>query len=261
MKQHKAFVLIILVLFSACFLSTGFCGMTAEEILKKVAEQAFRESFRAALTIQTFKNKKPPTTQALWVCGRLKGDQADFFFDFEEPKESKGLRFLLQTNPKQAPKIYMYLPATGKTLPVVSDDPSSDIGGTGLNTEDILGFVPNPMEKYSIVKEEKVDGQNCWAIQIVRPDNKGERVVWVREKDFSVVKSQDLDLSNKITRTYKVVEFFKTEDGREFPREEEITVPKKNTRILVRQENAVFGIEFAEALFDPQKFGTFKWKN
>ena len=93
--------------------------MTAEEILKKVAEQGFRESFRAALTIKTFKGKKPPTTQALWVCGKLKGDQADFFFDFDEPKESKGLRFLLQTRRNQAPKIFMYLPATRKTYPVV----------------------------------------------------------------------------------------------------------------------------------------------
>ena len=90
---------------------------------------------------------------------------------------------------------------------------------------------------------------------------KGERLAWVSKQDFTIVKSQEMDFSKKINRTYRVVEFFKTEDGREFPREEEITIPKKNVRILVRQENAVFGVELADAFFDPQKFGTFKWKN
>ncbi|MGC8658156.1 MAG: outer membrane lipoprotein-sorting protein [Desulfomonilaceae bacterium] len=255
------FTLAIFVLCLVHFVTLGFAGMSAEEILKKVAEQGFKESFRAALTIKTIKGKKPPTNQAVWVCGKLKDGQSDFFFDFDEPKESKGLRFLLQTRSGQPPKVFMYLPATGKTLPVVTDDPSSDIGGTGLNTDDILGFVPNPKEKYSIDKEEKLDGKDCWVIRVTKPDNKGERLVWVRKQDFTVVKSEELDSSGKVVRTYKVVEFFKTEDGREFPREEEITIPKKKVRILVRQENAVFGIELAKELFDPEKFGTFKWKN
>ncbi len=259
--KHNLFLLIISILLSTCFLSTVFCDMTAEEILKKVAEQGFKESFRAALTIKTFKGKNPPTTQTLWVCGKLIGDQSDFFFDFDEPKESRGLRFLLQTRPEQAPKIFMYLPATQKTIPVVTDDPSSDIGGTGLNTDDILGFVPNPKEKYSIAGEEKVGGQDCWIIKFVRPDDKGERLAWVRKQDFTIVKSQDMDSSKKVNRTYRVIEFFKTEDGREFPREEEITMPKRNIRILVRQENAVFGVELANALFDPKRFGTYKWKD
>ncbi|MCL5124741.1 MAG: outer membrane lipoprotein-sorting protein [Deltaproteobacteria bacterium] len=260
MKRYY-FASVISVVYVVCFLTTGFCDMSAEEILKKVAEQGFKESFRAALTIKTIRGKKPPATQAVWVCGKLKNGQADFFFDFDEPQESKGLRFLLQTQQGQAPKVYMYLPATGKTLPVVTDDPSSDIGGTGLNTDDILGFVPNPKEKYSIAREEKIGGQDCWVIQVIKPDNKGERLVWVRKRDFTVVKSEELDSTKKVVRTYKVVEFFKTEDGREFPREEEITIPNKKVRIFVRQENAVFGIELAGELFDPEKFGTFKWKN
>ncbi|MGC8603395.1 MAG: outer membrane lipoprotein-sorting protein [Desulfomonilaceae bacterium] len=259
--KHYLFVLSVAFFLLTSFSSSGFSDISAEEILKKVAEQSFKETFRAALTIKTIKGKKTPTTKALWVCGRLKGGNADFFFDFVEPQESKGLRFLLQTKPHELPKIYMYLPATQKTMPVTTDDPSSDIGGTGLNTDDILGFVPNPQERCSIVKEEKVDGQDCWVIQIVKPGDKGERLVWVRKRDFAVVRSEELDANKKITRTYKVAEFFKTEDGREFPREEEITIPKKNIHIFVRQENAVFGIELANELFNPEKFGTFKWKD
>jgi hypothetical protein len=259
--RHNVFALIITVILGVCFLTLGFCDMSAEEILKKVAELSFKENFRLALTIKTYRGKKNDSTRSLWVSGRLKQDKADFFFDFDEPQESKGLRFLLQIQPNQLPKVFMYLPATGKTLPVITDDPSADIGGTGLNVDDILGFAPKPGENYSIATDDKVDGQECWVIRINRPNNGGERLVWVRKKDFVIVKSQDLDANKQVTRTYRVTDFFKTEDGREFPREEEITMPKKNTRIVVRQEHAVFGIDLSDQLFNPEEFGTFKWKD
>lgn len=250
-----------LVFLLTCFITTGFCGITADDIIKRVAERNFKDSFRVALTIETFKGQKPPSMQALWVSGKLQREVADLFFDFDEPKESKGLRFLLQIRPNQDPKVYMHLPATGKTLPVVSDDASFDIGGTGLNTEDILGFVPRAGEKHSIVREEKFDGQDCWVIQTLKTGKKGEHHAWVRKSDFTVVKSEDLDAKYQTTRSYRVIKFFKTQDGREFSREEEIKIPKKNIRILVRQDHAVFGIELANELFDPEKFGTFKWKD
>lgn len=259
--RNNILCIIITVFLLTCFSTIGLCGMTADDIVKKVAEQNFKDSFRVALTIETFKGQKSASTQALWISGKLQKDVADFFFDFDEPKESKGLRFLLQIRPNQDPKVYMYLPATEKTLPVVSDDGSFDIGGTGLNTGDILGFVPRAGEKHSIVREEKFDGQDCWVIQTLKTEKKGEHFAWVRKSDFTVVKSEDLDANNKTTRSYRVIKFFKTQDGREFPREEEIKIPKKNTRILVRQDHAVFGIELANELFDPEKFGIFKWKN
>ncbi len=259
--KHNVFVIFITVILGACLLTPVFCEMNAEEILKKVAELSFKEDFRLALTLNTFRKQKNQSSQSLWVSGRFKQDKASFFFDFDEPKESKGLRFLLQVEPNQVPKVYMYLPATGKTLPVITDDPSADIGGTGLNVDDILGFAPKPGEKYSIANNDKLDGQECWVIKINRPNDSSERLVWVRKRDFTIVKSQDLDADKKVTRTYRVTDFFKTEDGREFPREEEIIMPKKNTRIVVRQEHAVFGIELPDQLFNPDEFGTFKWKD
>ena len=57
-----------------------------------------------------------------------------------------------------------------------------------------------------------------------------------------------------------MVEFFKTDQGKEFPREEEITIPEKKIKMRLRQENAVFGVEIPEDLTDPGKFGIFRWK-
>lgn len=261
MKFFRLLILFFAITLTVCFVyDYANAEPSVREILQKVADHGFKDSFRAVLTIKTTKGKKTVADQSLWVIGKLKNDDADFFFDFDQPEESKGLRFLLQIREKQEPKAFMYLPSTGKTLPLATEDPSTDIGGTGLNMDDIMGFVPKAGEVEKLVKEEAVDGQDCWVIQITRPDQRS-RTLWIRKKDYVVVKSQESDAQGKVKRNFRVVEFFRTSQGRDYPREEEITVPDKNIRIVVRQENAVFGIEIPEELTDSAKFGQYKWRN
>ena len=252
------FVLIGLVLL--CF-PLNLQAMTAHEILEQVFKQNFSDSFRVVLTVKTLKGKKVVSDHVLWLVGKTSQDTNTFFIDFVEPKESKGLRFLFELEPGKEPKAFMYIPAAGKTLPLDVDDPSVDIGATGLTMEDIQGFVPKGGEKETILREEKADGRDCYVISITLPDGKGERLLWVSKTDFLVVKSQQLDAQGKIKRMFRVVEFFKTDKGKEFPREEEVTIPDKGIRIQLRQDNAVFGMALPDEVTDPAKFGTFAWKD
>ena len=236
------------------------CAMTAQEILEQVAKQNFRESFRESLTVKTSKGKKTVSDHTLWLMARTKKDKTEFFVDFEAPPESKGLRFLFLLSPDKAPQSFMYLPATGKTVPLAMEESSVDLGGTGLSLEDIQGFMPERGEIATLVKEEKVEGRDCYVIRVDLPDGKGQRDLWVGKNGFVVVKSQYVDAKGQVKRTFRVVEFFRTEKGTEFPREEEITVPDKDLRIRVRQENAVFGIELPGEVMDPKTFGTYHWR-
>jgi hypothetical protein len=254
------YLLVIVGLFLLCIPAT-LQAMTAHEILERVFKQNFSDSFRAVLTVKTQKGKKVLSNHVLWLVGRTNQDKNSFFLDFDEPKDSRGLRFLFQVEPGKDPKAFMYLPAASKTLPLAMDDPSVDIGATGLTMEDIQGFVPEGVEKETILREEKVDGRDCYVIGISMPEGKGERHVWVSKNDFLIVKSQQMDAQGKIKRTFRVVEFFKTEKGKEFPRQEEITIPDKGIKIELRQDNAVFGIALPDEITDPAKFGTFAWKD
>ncbi|MBI5569805.1 MAG: outer membrane lipoprotein-sorting protein [Desulfomonile tiedjei] len=237
------------------------CAMTAQEILEQVAKQNFQESFRASLSVKTSKGKKTVAEHTLWLMARTEKDKTEFFVDFEAPPESKGLRFLFLLRPEKTPQSFMYLPATGKTVPLAVDDPSVDLGGTGLSVEDIQGFMPKGGETATLVKEEKVEGRDCYMLRVELPDGKGQRDLWVGKNGFVVVKSQYVDAKGQVKRTFRVVEFFRTEKGTEFPREEDITVPDKDLRIRVRQENAVFGIELPDEIMNPEKFGTYRWRD
>ncbi len=236
-------------------------AMTAQEILQQVEKANFGENFRVVLSTKTLKNKKPPLNHVLWLVGARTQGSNGFFIDFEQPKDSAGLRFLILVQDNKEAKAFMHLPSTGKTLPLAMDDPTADLGGTGLTMDDVRGFIPKGDEDSAVVKEETVDGRDCYLIRITEPRTKAERLIWVTKQDFLVIKSQYSDENGKIKRKFRVVEFFKTDKGKEFPREEEILIPDKDTRVIVRQENAVFGVELPQEIMDPAKFGTFRWRN
>lgn len=255
--MNFAKLLIFLFLFA---LPTDIFAMTAQEILDQVGKQNFNDNFRGYVTVKTFKGKKLISNHSLWLTVRVDKGNFSFFVDFEQPKESKGLRFLFLEEPGKEPTAFMYLPATGKTVPLDVDDPSVDVGGTGLTTEDLQGFMQKTSSEAELLREEKAEGHDCYVIRIPNPETKGERLLWISKNGFLALKNQQLDPQGKVLRTFKVTELFKTEQGKEFPRQEEVAVPAKGTHINVRQENAVFGIEIPEEVMDPDKFGTYQWK-
>jgi hypothetical protein len=255
----KYITLIIMLPALLCF-PLGLSAMTGQDILERASKDNLGESFRLSLTAKTLKGKKRPTTNILWIMGKMSPNLSTFFVEFDEPEESKGLRFLLKLEPDKDPTAFMYLPATGKTVQLAFDDTAMDIGGSGLSMEDIYVFVPKSGEKIELVGEESVDKRECYKIRVLLGDNRGERVLWVSKKNFFVMKNEQIDARGKVVRTFHVMKFFKTEQGKEFPREEVIALPGKNTRIEITQEHAVFDIEIPEEVLDPEKFGTFKWK-
>jgi hypothetical protein len=259
--SYRRILFVAGVLFLSGVIGPGSAScMTGQQVLDEVVKHNFLESFRVVLDVKTFKGKRTIAKSTLWLMGRTQGLQSDFFLDFDEPKESKGLRFLIHIQPDKEPSAFMYLPATGKTLPLAVDDPSVDIGGTGLSMDDLQGFVPKGGETMTLLREEKADNRDCYVVQVSLPGGSGERLMWVSKEGFLVVRTQQKDAKGKVTRTFRVVEFFKTERGTEFPREEEITIPDRDVHIRVKQEHAVFGIEFPDEVMDSEKFGTFKWR-
>src|SRR5271157_5015057 len=234
-----------------CALPASIHAITAREILDQVGKQNFNENFRMSLIIKTSKGNKLISNHVLWLTAKVQEGKSSFFVDFEEPRESKGLRFLFLQAPGKEPSAFMYLPATGKTVPLAVDDPSVDVGGTGLTTEDLQGFIQQTGSQEELLREDKLDGRDCYVIRIPISENKGERLLWISKDGFLVLKNQQLDAQGKVVRTFKVTQFFKTDEGNDFPRQEEVTVPSKGIRINVKQEFAVFGIEVPAEVMDP----------
>jgi hypothetical protein len=251
---------LILFFLTLVYLPAEVGAITAREVFDEAIKRNLGDTFRVVLTISTFKGKKAVSKHVLWLMGKTGPERSSFFLDFDEPEESKGLRFLIILSKGKRPEAFMYLPATKRTIPLAADDPSVDLGGTGLTMEDIDVFHLKGQEKSEIVGEEKKRGRECYKIEVDGSQPGGKRFMWISKKGFHVIRSENIDAKGKVERILDVLEFFKTAKGREFPRVEEITVPGRNTRIRVRQEHGVFGIVIPEEITDPKSFGTFKWR-
>ncbi|MFC1836132.1 outer membrane lipoprotein-sorting protein [Thermodesulfobacteriota bacterium] len=254
-------ILLCLLLVGVTLFSANDLGaMTAQEILDEVVKRQVGNSFRVGLSVKTFKGKKRVSNHFMWLMGKAGKEVMTIFLEFEEPKESKGLRFLFQGKPGEQPKAFMYLPSTGTTLPLGVDNKEADIGGTGLTMEDIRALVPEKEGELTLLADKKVSGEDCYVIRARFPDRKLERQLWISKENFIIMKSQQLGPDGKVKRTFRVAKLFTAEDGKLYPREEDITVPKKKMRIKLRQDNATFGILIPKELTAPETFGKFKWK-
>jgi len=197
----------------------------------------------------------------MWLMGRIREEGARLFLDFVEPEEAKGIRFLFRIEAGKKPEAFMYLPATGRTLRVDPGDPSTDVGGTGLTLEVMLPFLNPSHTNEKLIKEEKAQGRECYVVEISERDNKEKRIMWISKGDMNIVKLKQIGPKGKTKRLLRVVEFFTNKEGRVYPREEEIIVPKKRLRIRVRQAHGIFGVDIPEELFDPAAFGTYRWRD
>jgi hypothetical protein len=237
----------------------GSHALTADEIVQKAISSHYGETLRAVVRVTDFKGSKEQSKHVLWLIVQVEEAGSVVFMDFTEPPESKGLRLLCRIKLGKKPQAYMYLPASEQTVQVDVDDPSTDIGGTGLTIGDFQPLIPKEGEKNRLLREEKAEGLDCRVIEITAPDGKEKRLVWISKEQFNVVKVEQFGANGKLQRTLRVVEFFKTRKGRIYPREELVSIPGK-TRIRVRQDAAVWGITIPEELLDPKTFGTFKWR-
>ncbi|MGO9568482.1 MAG: outer membrane lipoprotein-sorting protein [Desulfomonilaceae bacterium] len=251
-RSYNYFVLVVLSILLWCS-PTDLHALTAQEILdQSIMKRNLGESFRIAATVKTYKAKKLLSDQTLWLMAQIRKDGANFFVDLDSPPQSKGMRFLLLVHEGNEPQALMYLPVVGKSVPLAAVENIAKIV--------IQGLIPKSDETAELVKEEAVDGRDCYVIRIKCPGESGERLTWISKKHFLVVKSQEMGSAGKVKWTFRVVEFFKTEQGEEFPREEEILIPDNEMRIRLRQDSAVFGIEIPDEVMNPETFGTFKWR-
>lgn len=242
------------VIFPAC-LSAG----DAREVLERVTKQNFGASFRGVLSTTTVKGNKSGSTYVMWIMSKPQPDMTSIFIAIEEPEEQKGFRYLFEFRRDKDLNGFMWDPAAKKIINIGPQNPLTNIAGSGLTVEDIQGIIRRRGEEETLLRREKIGDRECMVILISRPGEKAGRLVWIDDKNNVVLKAQNLDAHGKVFREMKVIRFFRSENGKEIPREEEITVPGDDARIKVVQEHGLFDVEIPPEVMDPEQFGQYKW--
>lgn len=220
------------------------------------------ESFRAGAEITNMKGARIISNHFLWIMGISDQEMTSLFVEFDEPEEARGMRFLLRfpaTGGSLTSKAFVFIPATNAEVPLKPGD-SRDVGGTGMTVDDFRGFVPSADGELKLLREEKIGDRECYVIAVSTPSGQTTNRIWISKQDFLVVQTQTLSADGMVEREFRVIEFFVAQDGKMWPRKEEILIPKDGVRIIVDQQGGVYNITLPEELFDPAAFGKFQWR-
>ena len=128
---------------------------------------------------------------------------------FDSPRDVKGTAFLSFSHPQGNDDQWLYLPALKRVKRISSRNKSGSFMGSEFSFEDLTSF---EVEKYNYqyVKDEVVDGENCWVI-IQFPLDKysgyKRRIVWIDQSEYRTRKTDFYDRKNTLLKTLKFSNF------------------------------------------------------
>ncbi len=255
-ERSCVFRLFLVVLLPAAAVVSAH-GESGRDIIDRVIARHTGQSFRWTLSVTTYEGTTVVSRQKLRLAGTIQKDRSAFFLEFEEPVASKGIKLLFRVVRDGEPEAFMFIPAVGLTVQINADNPSADIGGTGLTIGDFLPLLPRAEEHAKFVGDAKVGGRPAHVIEFSGRGQGDKRVLWVDARRLSVVKLEHTNRKGDVERVLTVKKFKTFEGDLHVPVEEEIVLPHKGIRIRVEQTDIVFDGGVPAAAFDPKRFGAY----
>ncbi|WP_281989619.1 outer membrane lipoprotein-sorting protein [Aquimarina aggregata] len=194
MKIFKAIKLsAILVVFSLNV--SVLSAQTGLEVMTKNEKQVFADDEKVDITM-TLVNKKGKT-RVRTINQVTKSDETrnrSSIIRFTSPSDVKGTSFLAIEYSDRDDDQWLYLPALSKTRRISSSNQTDNFVGSDftyedLATEDLEDF------KYTNVKQETLDGQDCFLVEAIpvseskiKETGYSKREIYVRKSDFVIAK-------------------------------------------------------------------------
>ena len=133
---------------------------------------------------------------------------------FVAPGDVKGTATLTLQNDEKNDQQWLYLPALRGTKQISPSRRTNRFMGTEMTYEDLNNYLSEPLEKrnYKLLKEEAVNGINCYVIEAIPSTAKekqtsgySKRHLWISQENYSNIKTV---FYNKSGEKYKIYEAF-----------------------------------------------------
>lgn len=178
-----------------------------------------------------------------WVQGTEKS-----FTEYLAPAREKGTKML-----KLEDRLWMYSPATDRTIQISGHMLRQSVMGSDLSYEDMMED-PKLIKQYDAVVtgEENVDERDCWIVDLTATNQDAAyhfRKMWVDKERNIPLKEELMAKSGKLLKRMELKDITKT-DGRWYPRRfifKDMLKSGDGTEFLV--ESIEFDIPIPETLF------------
>lgn len=135
------------------------------------------------------------------------GIDTDVVISFDSPADVRGTRFLQMQHSDRDDDMWIYLPALHKTRRLIANNKHDSFVGTDFSYGDILPLNPTNFRN-KLLREEKLDGSDCYVIESVAKDTDYERdlgytrrTLWIRKDNAVEIKVDYYDNDNRLVKT------------------------------------------------------------
>jgi len=181
---------------------------TARKIMEKLVENRRVDGSEAVMTMVMYNAKGQERVRKFALITKLfdGGKTEKKLSRFIEPTEVKGTGILTFDYETKDDDVWLFMPALRKTRRIISSEKSKSFMGSEFSYWDLN--IPNLDDfKYKLIKEEKVDGVDCWLLEAVaKNDDIAEEAgylkqqLWVGKTDFVPRKGLFYDLDGELLK-------------------------------------------------------------
>ncbi|MGR9100763.1 MAG: outer membrane lipoprotein-sorting protein [Gammaproteobacteria bacterium] len=122
---------------------------------------------------------------------------------FDNPRDVKGTAFLSFTHALEPDDQWLYLPALKRVKRISSSNKSGPFLGSEFAFEDLTSFEV-PKYKYKYLRDEAVDGRDCFVIELFpQYEHSGyvREIAWVDKERYIILKIDYYDRKNDLLKT------------------------------------------------------------
>ena len=225
--------------------------LTGKQIIEKVYNRPTGDDQTSDL-VMTLINKSGATrVREIKQFTKDLGEVEKSIMFFLSPADVKNTSFMSWTyDSDQSDDQWIYLPALKKTKRISSDSKSDYFMGSDFTYDD-LGDRKLEDDTHKLLREENLDGKECYVVESVSNDDDymySKTVVWVNKSNFIGVKKEFYDEDEDLLKTLSIKEVEKISDIWVITNSEMKNV-QKNHRTTIILDNIQINTEISDSKF------------
>ena len=193
-----------------CIFSGSVTGanLSAMDIMKKTNEARQLEGSEAVMQLTIKNSKGDKRVRKIAMVSKLfdSGKTEKRVYRFLAPADVKGTGILAFDYENKNDDMWIYLPALRKTRRIVTSERAKSFMGSEFSYADMNSPTLSDYN-FRIVKEESVDGVNCWKIEakpkndaVAEDEGYSSKNVWVAKDEFTIRKAEYFDLDGELLK-------------------------------------------------------------
>jgi len=184
-------------------------SLTGKQIIEKVYNRPTGDDQTSDLTMTLINKSGDQRVRKIKQFTKDLGDVEKSIMFFLSPADVKNTSFMNWTyDSDQSDDQWIYLPALKKTKRISSDSKSDYFMGSDFTYDD-LGDRKLEDDTHKLLREETIDGKECYVIESVSKDEDYmyfKTVVWVNKSNFIGVKKEFYDEDEDLLKILAIKE-------------------------------------------------------